>query len=116
MEAAPISLPYLVAGLSQVSFSGKLGMLEGDVERTILFHNGSPTNVQSWLQEETLGRILLDEGKLSPEQYEQLLATMVNTQKRAGEILVSMGVLGPQDVFSVLEFQTRKKLINAFQK
>ncbi len=115
VEARPISLPYLMAGLSRVSFSGQLGMLEGDVERTILFHNGSPTHVRSWLQEETLGRILLDEGRLSPEQYDQLLAAMVDSRRPAGEILVSMGVLGPQDVFSALEFQIRKKLINAFR-
>jgi len=115
MDRAPISLPYLVAGLSKVDFSGRLGMLEGDVERSILFHNGRPTHVQSFLQEETLGRILLDEGRLSSEQYDQLLAAMVNSRRPAGEILVSMGVLGPQDVFSALEFQIRKKLINAFR-
>ena len=114
-QEAAIPLPYLMAGLHRVRFNGRMGLLEGDVERSVLFNNGQPVHVQSRLQEETLGRILLDEGTISLDQYNQMLETMVANRKPAGEVLISLGVLGPQGVFSALEFQTRKKLINCFR-
>ncbi len=90
-------------------------MIEGDVERTVLFRSGAPVSVSSRLQDETLGRILLNEGKISSEEYDKLLATMVQTHQRAGEVLIALGLLGPQEVFSALEYQTRVKLLNCFK-
>jgi tetratricopeptide (TPR) repeat protein len=114
-EERKLYLPYLVSALAEASFQGALGLMEGDVQRTILFNAGKPVNVLSRLQEETLGRILLDEGKISTEDYNRMLDLMVQTGQHAGEVLISMGLLGPQDVFSALEFQTRKKLLNCFK-
>jgi len=108
-------LPYLMSALAEANFQGTLGLMEGDVQRTVLFSGGKPVNVVSRLQEETLGRILLEEGKISSNDYQRMLDLMVQTGQHAGEILISMGLLGPQDVFSALEFQTRKKLLNCFK-
>lgn len=108
-------LPYLISALWEASFDGALTLMEGDVQRIVLFHQGKPVNVRSLLQEETLGRILLEEGRINADQYQQMLDGMVKTRQPAGEILVAMGVLGPQDVFLALEYQTRKKLLNCFR-
>jgi len=89
--------------------------MEGDVERVVVFRGGRPINVISRMQEETLGRMLLDDGKITSEQYSALLHEMVQTKKRAGEILVAMGILGPQDIYSALAFQSRRKLLNCFK-
>lgn len=112
---APIPLPYLLGQLHRARFTGRLRLTQADVERAVLLQDGSPVHVQSRLQEETLGRILLDEGRLSQQQYNQMLDEMMQTQRPAGEVLIGMGALGPQDVFSALEFQARKKLINSFR-
>ncbi|MBW1871288.1 MAG: hypothetical protein JRJ19_04435, partial [Deltaproteobacteria bacterium] len=114
-EERKLYLPYLLSALERASFQGELMLIEGDVQRTILFRMGRPINVMSRLQEETLGHILLDEGKLTADEYANLLDMMVQTKQRAGEILIAMGILGPQEVFSVLEFQTRRKLLNCFK-
>ena len=66
-------------------------------------------------QEETLGRILLQEGRLSAEDYARLLDEMVETQKSCGELLVSMGFFEPKEVLSALELQVRRKLLNCFK-
>ena len=114
-EERKLHLPYLLEALQRASFDGELTLIEGDVQRIILLRGGKPVNVISRLQEETLGRILLEEGKLSSVDYNQLLEQLVKTKKPMGELLISMGLLGPQDVFLALEFQTRKKLLNCFK-
>lgn len=114
-EEGKLHLPYLLEALQRASFEGGLTLIEGDVQRIILLRGGKPVNVISRLQEETLGRILLEEGKLSSADYNKLLDQLVKTKKPAGELLISMGLLGPQDVFLALEFQTRKKLLNCFR-
>ncbi|HUU03289.1 MAG TPA: DUF4388 domain-containing protein [Myxococcota bacterium] len=116
MEAErKLYLPYLFSSLGQASFEGGLTLVEGDVERTVLFRAGVPVSVSSRMQDETLGRILLKEGKISCDEYDKLLGTMVQTRQRAGEVLIALGLLGPQEVFSALEYQTRVKLLNCFK-
>lgn len=114
-EERKLYLPYLLSALSRASFEGELTLMEGDVQRVLLLRDGKPVNVISRLQEETLGRILLEEGKISSMEYNQLLEQLVKTRKPAGELLIFMGLLGPQDVFLALEFQTRRKLLNCFR-
>jgi tetratricopeptide (TPR) repeat protein len=116
MEAdTTIHLPYLLAALWRTNFTGKLTLLEGAVERVLFLVQGRVVHVQSRLQEETLGRILLDEGKLTKAQYDQLLERMLQAKRPAGELLIQLGFLGPQEVFGALEFQTRRKLSNSFR-
>lgn len=110
-----IFLPYLFVGLATADFEGRLTLMEGTVTRQILFRAGRPVNVVSNQQEETLGRMLLEEGKLSQDEYRRLLDTMVGSGQRAGEVLVGMGLLQAQEVFSALEFQCRRKLRNCFR-
>jgi hypothetical protein len=110
-----LHLPYILGALDRVSFNGELSLMEGGIERTIFFKAGSPVNIRSGLQEETLGRILLEEGRISNDEYTVLLDEMVKTRQRAGDILVGMGILGPQDVFLALEFQNRRKILNCFK-
>lgn len=110
-----IPLPYLLAALFRSGFTGKLRLEEGDMERTIVLNDGLPMQVQSSSQEETLGRLLLQEGKIDSEQYDRMLEEMVASAKPAGEVLIKQGVLGPHEIFSALEFQTLKKLSNTFR-
>ncbi|NMB73668.1 MAG: hypothetical protein GYA21_00905 [Myxococcales bacterium] len=108
-------LPYLFDALHRARFAGTLKLQEGQIERVVFLHEGQPVQVQSRLQEETLGRVLLDEKKITPEQYQEMLQRIIQTRRPAGEILIAMGVMGPQDVFAALEFQARKRLNNCFK-
>jgi len=114
-DEGKIFLPYMLVGLAVSGFEGRLTLMEGTVTRQILFRAGRPVNVVSNQQEETLGRLLLEEGKISQEDYRRLLDTMVKTGQRAGEVLVAMDLLQAQEVFSALEFQCRRKLRNCFK-
>lgn len=114
-EDRKLFIPYLLSALGRASFEGGLTLIEGEVQRIVLFRAGVPVSVSSRMQDETLGRILLSEGKINAKQYDKLLETMVKTRQRAGEVLIAMGLLGPQEVFSALEYQTRIKLLNCFK-
>ncbi|MBW2701422.1 MAG: tetratricopeptide repeat protein [Deltaproteobacteria bacterium] len=110
-----IYLPYMLSYLEQARFTGILSLMEGELERSIYINQGKPVHVRSPLLEETLGRLLLDLQRITEEQYNQLLEMMVQTGRQAGEILISIGALGPHEVFSALEEQTSIKLNNCFQ-
>jgi hypothetical protein len=107
--------PYLLGALAEACFEGSLRLQEGKVQRSLIFFEGMPVNVISGLQEETLGRILLEEGRITPEDYSRLLDKMVESHKSCGELLVSLGFLKPGEVLSTLELQVRKKLLNCFK-
>ena len=107
--------PFLLGALAEACFEGSLRLQEGKVQRSVIFFEGMPVNVISGLQEETLGRILMEEGKLTSEDYSRLLDEMVETQKSCGELLVSMGFFEPGEVLSVLELQVSRKLLNCFK-
>jgi hypothetical protein len=108
------NLPYVLNAIAKSHFTGSMSLVEGTVERVLFFHDGWSVHVQSRLQEETLGRILLDEKRITREQYERMLDEMVQTKKQAGAVLIAMGALNAEDVVTALEFQTLKKLINCF--
>lgn len=115
MKDRKLHLPYLLAALAGASFEGSLGLCEGDARRILYFHKGRLTNVVSGLQEETLGRVLMDEGALSPAQYAELLGRMLQSHRPCGEVLVTMGALTFQGVFAALERQVAKKLFRCFR-
>lgn len=107
-------LPYIFNAIAKSHFTGTMSLVEGTVERVLYFHEGWSVHVQSRLQEETLGRILLGEKRITREQYERMLDDMVQTKRQAGAVLIAMGALNAEEVVSALEYQTFKKLINCF--
>jgi len=109
------SFPCLLGALADACFEGSLRVQEGKVQRSVIFFEGMPVNVISGLQEETLGRILLEEGRITPEDYARLLDKMVESHKSCGELLVSLGLFEPSEVLSALELQVRSKLLNCFK-
>ncbi len=109
------SFAHLLGALAESCFEGSLVLSEGRVERSVIFFEGMPVNVISGLQEETLGRILLQEEKITSEDYARLLDEMAETHRSCGELLVSMGLLEAGEVLAALELQVRKKLLNCFK-
>jgi tetratricopeptide (TPR) repeat protein len=107
--------PYVLGALAEACFEGSLQLQEGKVLRSVIFFEGMPVNVISGLQEETLGRILLEEERITPEDYARLLDKMVESHKSCGELLVSLELFEPGEVLSALELQVRRKLLNCFK-
>ncbi len=115
MNSAKIHLPYVLGKLLWTDFEGLAELSHGEIQRTIVFYDGQPVNVWSLLQEETLGRMLVEQGKVSSKDYVRLIDMMVQTRKNAGEVLTEMGILQAHEVFMALEYQVHRKLLNCLK-
>ena len=76
--------------------------------RIVFADGGAPTD--------TLGRVLLREGKLTTEQYTAVIERMTrqstpSEQMRFGEVVVELGFLRPGEVHEALATQVRHKAI-----
>lgn len=106
---------YLLGALARSDFSGTVSLREGSVERKVLLQEGRLVDVASSSQAETLGRVLLDEGRITAEEYARLLDKMAATRRSAGELLVQMGLVRADEAVAALGFQVRRKLLNCFR-
>ena len=93
--------------------SGILHLKRGNVVKEIYFKDGNPINARSNLTRETLGRVLLERGYISQEDYNQSLAIMEKTGKKHGQILMEMGVL-PISLKKALEMQAEERILDVF--
>jgi tetratricopeptide (TPR) repeat protein len=94
--------------------TGVLKISKDQVEKSIYFKNGQIIYVDSSLRAENLGRILVDQKKISEEQFERVVKKVDETGKRQGEVLVELGYLSAFDVFEALKDQLSKKVLNCF--
>ncbi len=86
------------------------------VETHVYFTAGSVVSVEQGALSDTLGRVLVREGKLTGDQYEVALKRMMRGQAasetmRFGEILVELGFLTGPEVCEALAEQVRQKTI-----
>lgn len=92
--------------------TGKLTLLKDDSKKEIYFKKGNPIYIESSVRSETLGQILLQEGKISDDQLSSVLERMVSTGKKQGECLVELGYLTAYEVYQTLEKQMDRKFQN----
>ena len=109
-----VPLPRILFELYVATFSGKLQLSRLGLARTIYFWGGLPVRVDSAQVEESLGRLLLEHGRITQEQYEAALATA--TAPRLGEVeaLVAIKAINQSEVLDVLREQTEQRLVNSF--
>ncbi len=89
--------------------------LENDrVNKEIFFREGYPVFVRSNILNETLGRLLLKQGKISQEVYEKSLKIMAAGQQKQGAILLEMGYLTPQELYDAIQFQVKYRIFDCF--
>lgn len=94
-------------------FTGKLTLVKGQLQKTVYFKKGNPIYVSSSIRSEMLGQILVNEGKLTQNQFTHVLETMQRMPgKRQGEVIVELGYLSAFEVFEALKQQAEKKFEN----
>ncbi|HSN14676.1 MAG TPA: DUF4388 domain-containing protein, partial [Anaeromyxobacteraceae bacterium] len=73
------------------------------LEKKIQFEDGSPVACRSNLLHETLGKTLVDKGKLTEAQHQQALGESVQSGRKMGELLVSQKLISPFDLYKVMQ-------------
>lgn len=108
-----IGLPDILTFLGMVRKTGRLDVLRDDVEKSIWWQDGEIVFATSNVAEEQLPRFLLRNGKISPEQYEELQRRM-SSETRAGKVLVQMGALTPKDLWWGVKHQVLEIIYGLF--
>ncbi len=84
------------------------------VWKRILFENGAPVDCRSNLAHETLGRYMVQEGKLSEEDFTSCLSRSAARGVPFGVILGEDGLVTAAELFRILQQNLAKKLLDLF--
>ncbi|WP_223642469.1 DUF4388 domain-containing protein [Corallococcus sp. EGB] len=84
-------------------------------EKRITFEDGAPVACQSNLLHETLGKYLVEKGRLSEADYQKSLAESVSSGMQLGGLLVQKGLISPFDLYKQLQANLAHKLLDCFR-
>jgi len=90
------------------------------VEKKVYIWNGDVIFATSNDREESLGNVLLGDGKLTREQFDESVRRLVEARsteggRRQGAVLVDMGLLTAEELFAAVTRQVRGILFSLFQ-
>ena len=87
-----------------------LELTRGTMKRRIYFQKGWPVHVVSNSMNDVLGRMMIEQGIISEENYKQSIEIVLKEKKRHGEVLISMGIITQKELDECLVLQMNKKL------
>lgn len=101
--------------------SGVLSVQTDDVRTFVYLDQGTPVFAEEGTHGETLGRLLVRQGKLTQAQYVEVIGKMtdafvINEQLRFGEVCVELRYLTEAQVAKALADQVRWKIVRMFQR
>lgn len=111
----PFSLGPFLVDLVRKRPTGCLRVEGPGAVREVFLEAGQIVFARSNVAGESLGRILLAEGKITRDQYEESLRRMVAEKVRQGDLLLSMGFVTAEDLNGGLVRQSEAVLLGAFQ-
>ncbi|MBI2399930.1 MAG: AAA family ATPase [Deltaproteobacteria bacterium] len=94
--------------------SAVLDIIKEPIKKRFYFRQGIPVAASSNILNEVLGRLLMQEGVITQQQYETSLETVLKEKKRHGEVLISMGLLTPEALEDFLALQLKRRLFRLF--
>ncbi|MFP2912368.1 DUF4388 domain-containing protein, partial [Pyxidicoccus sp. 3LFB2] len=84
-------------------------------EKRIVFEDGAPVGCQSNLLHETLGKYLVEKGRLAETDYQKALAESVSSGLQMGALLIQKGLISPFDLYKQLQANLAHKLLDCFR-
>lgn len=123
MTASSLVVPRVVGELLKLAQEGQTGVLEvraEDLVTIVYFDAGTPVFAEEGTLGESLGRVLVRQGKLTQQQYAAVIHRMTrcvidNEQARFGEVAVSLGFITAEEVNDGLREQVRAKVARCLQ-
>ncbi|MBK8479795.1 MAG: DnaJ domain-containing protein [Proteobacteria bacterium] len=108
-------LPRLLYYLYKRSLLGRLEIdrAEGGTAK-VFFREGVPIHADLPTTEDLLGRVLLENGWITGEQFERSLAEYAEGRQLYGQILLGMGAITEERLVNALQLQLRRKLNRVF--
>ncbi|RKG86538.1 DUF4388 domain-containing protein [Corallococcus terminator] len=84
-------------------------------EKRITFEDGAPVACHSNLLHETLGKYLVEKGRLAEGDYQKALAESVSSGLQMGALLVQKALISPFDLYKQLQANLAHKLLDCFR-
>jgi hypothetical protein len=84
------------------------------LSKKIAIENGVPIDCRSNLVHETLGRYMVAQGKLAPEDIHTYLGLSASLGLPLGEVLLDHGVITAEELYKLLQQNLAKKLLDVF--
>jgi hypothetical protein len=108
-------LPVLLVAILRDARTCTLELRLRQLEKRIVFEDGSPVACSSNLLHETLGKFLVEKGRLTEAQYQAALAESISTGVQMGELLVLRQLLSPFDLYKQLQANLAMRILEAFR-
>ena len=112
---ADAPLPLLLHALHCEGRTVTLELRLRGLEKRIQFEGGSPVACRSNLLHETLGKYLVEKGKLTEARYQEALQGSVQTGQRMGEWLVAQGAIQPFELYRLMQANLAVRILDAFR-
>ncbi len=98
----------------QIKTTGAVHFEQGKRHKVVVLDEGMPFAVRSNLARESLGRRLIESGRIDERTFKDALRRSKTTGKRQGEILIQMGAITESDLREALATQAADKLLDVF--
>ncbi len=112
-QLSQLPLPDLLQHLRTSSSTGILSLVSGGARKALYVKDGRVVFASSNLPNDRLGEILIREGKITVEEYDESIKA-ISKGKRQGKVLVEMGALSPKDLWEGVQFQVREVVYSIF--
>ncbi len=112
-DLSVITLPDVLAFIAMIRATGKLVLRQVEIEKTVFWKEGEIVFASSNSPDETLGRFLLQQGKITLQEYEESKAKLQHGM-RHGKLLVQLGFLSPKDLWWGVKNQVLEILYGLF--
>jgi hypothetical protein len=104
----------LLAALALSKRDALLLLRRRRTERQIAFAKGEPVDCRSNLLNETFGRFLVGQGKLTEEDFGLAFAQATTAKQRLGEALVDRALFTKEEIAKLLHQNLARKLLDGF--
>lgn len=108
-------LPLLIRSIWAEERDCALELKMRQLQKRISFEDGQPVACSSNLLHETLGKFLVEKGKVPEADYQKLLAESAAQGLQMGNLLVAKGLLTPFDLYKQLQANLAIKILDAFR-
>ncbi len=111
---ATLPVPDLLRELQLSEAKGILSLTSDRVRKALFFNGGKVVFGTSNVSSDRLGEVLLAEGKITREQNDLSLRAL-SRGKRQGRVLVEMGALSPDDLWTGVQSQVQEIVLGVFK-
>lgn len=106
--------PILLLAIAAQEKSAVLELRRNQLEKTIVFDDGSPVECRSNIATETLGRFLASTGKVAEADCHAAFAVAASRGVPLGEILTERKLIAPTELYRALQQNLGRKLLEPF--